>query len=68
MTQLAVPIVFLDKPCDLETVVEEFSLVQNALKALKLKLPNTEPQVTYNISNKHNISAHLLRLENSCFL
>ena len=69
MKQLALP---LDVPIDnsgqsvliYELDFEKFSLVKNALRALRLKLPYSEPQVTHNISNRHEISAYLLRFEN----
>ena len=37
---------------DLETGVEEILIGTTTLQALGLKLPHSEPQVTYNISKK----------------
>ena len=62
---LAVSIVLLNNPfwannfrqffCELK----KFSLVQNAPQSLKLKSLYSKPQITYNISNKHENSTYL---------
>ena len=39
--------------------LKKFSLVQNAPQSLKLKSLYSKPQITYNISNKHENSTYL---------
>ena len=62
--KLAVPIVFLDDP---DTTVTEIFIGSKCTSGTVIEISCSEPQVTCKNSNKHEIMAHLLPLENSLF-
>ena len=60
--KLAVPIVFLDNP---DTTATEIFIASKCTSGTVIEISCSEPQVTCSNSNKHEIMAHLLPLENS---